>query len=81
MLAHGWNNDKAEAGRLYDALCANIERVLDAEVVPGIGARTPGVLRLYWPSKKFADADLIPGGVPPVPRRRTTTRWSACWRR
>ena len=62
VLAHGWNNDKADAKRLYDALCANVERVLAADVVPDLSGRRFGVLRVFWPSKKFADADLIPGG-------------------
>jgi thioesterase domain-containing protein len=58
-LAHGWNNDRAEAGELYD-------RFLGSLAAFGTPATGPGsrvvVMRIFWPSKKFADRDLIPGG-------------------
>ncbi len=62
VLSHGWNNDKADAAALYDALETSLARVLDIGVVAGLGGRTFGVVRIYWPSKRFTDADLIPGG-------------------
>jgi len=62
VLSHGWNNDKAEASGLYDTLCANLAKVVAANVVPDLAGREFGVLRIFWPSKRFADADLIPGG-------------------
>lgn len=62
VLSHGWNNDKAEAAALYDALAANLADVLDIGVVDGLDSRRFGIVRLYWPSKRFADDDLIPGG-------------------
>lgn len=60
VFAHGWNNDMADARNLYTHLENSIEAV--APSVPGIAGRQLGVVRVYWPSKKFADADLIPGG-------------------
>lgn len=62
VLAHGWNNDKAEADQLYDQLSDSLSRVLGLDIVPGLEGRNFGVVRLLWPSKKFADEDLIPGG-------------------
>lgn len=62
VLCHGWNNDKAEATALYDRLTGSLERVKGAKLIPGLDGRTIEALRVFWPSKKFADADLIPGG-------------------
>lgn len=62
VLAHGWNNDKADAKSLYDRFITSAEQVAAAGVVDGVQQRRVGVVRAYWPSKKFADSDLIPGG-------------------
>ena len=62
VISHGWNNDKAEAKGLYDAWVKSVEEVADSGIVPGAGTRNLGLMRVYWPSKKFADSDLIPGG-------------------
>lgn len=62
MISHGWNNDAKEANDLYTGFLQSVEDIAAEELVPGIGARKLGVARLFWPSKKFADADLIPGG-------------------
>ncbi|SDL41909.1 hypothetical protein [Paracoccus chinensis] len=62
VLSHGWNNDKAEATVLYDRLTRSLERVIEAGHVPELGDRRLRALRVFWPSKKFADAELIPGG-------------------
>ena len=59
VLSHGWNNDRAEATGLYDELLGSLETV---------GLPTSGrgsaivVMRVLWPSKKFALESLIPGG-------------------
>ena len=73
VLSHGWNNDKAEASQLYDELVRNIEKLLNLRDQPSVPetlsefterlcGRTFAAVRIYWPSKKFADDDLIPGG-------------------
>src|SRR5580693_3151483 len=62
VISHGWNNDAKEANDLYTGFLQSVEDIAAEELVPGIGARKLGVARLFWPSKKFADADLIPGG-------------------
>jgi hypothetical protein len=62
VISHGWNNDRAEASVLYDCFLKSVDEVAAAEVVEGADTRKLGVVRIYWPSKKFADSDLIPGG-------------------
>jgi hypothetical protein len=62
VIAHGWNNDKADAKSLYDQFMASAEQVAASGVVNGVQQRRVGVVRVYWPSKRFADSDLIPGG-------------------
>jgi len=69
IVSHGWNNDMADARSLYDELVGNIERLLDARKKSGsppalkaLAGRSYAVCQVFWPSKKFADADLIPGG-------------------
>jgi hypothetical protein len=62
VVSHGWNNDMAEARGLYRALFANVREALDAGRAPGLADRRIGVLGVLWPSKKFADDELIPGG-------------------
>ena len=59
LLAHGWNNDLADAKRLYDRLIASFNQLPDRSSGPGSKLV---VMRAYWPSKKFTDEELIPGG-------------------
>lgn len=59
VLSHGWNNDMAEAERLYRALLEGI----DVQARGRLDGRRVAVLGVFWPSKKFADRDLIPGGA------------------
>ena len=60
VLAHGWNNDLADARHLYDNFEKSMDTVLGAG--PAVAGRQLAILRVYWPSKKFTDSDLIPGG-------------------
>src|SRR5215472_8433132 len=72
VLSHGWNNDKADALALYDELLGNIDKLLDlrTQAVPAalkdfierLRGRNFAAVRVFWPSKRFTDADLIPGG-------------------
>lgn len=63
VLSHGWNNNKQEAARLYEDLQQSIARLLDSDKVPPeLKQRQFGVMRVYWPSKRFTEEDLIPGG-------------------
>lgn len=62
IISHGWNNNKVEATKLYDDFFANLSKVLSNDLVKGLEERKFGVIRIFWPSKKFADADLVPAG-------------------
>ena len=62
ILAHGWNNNKEEAAALFDELTGNIERLLRTSLMKTISDRKFGAVRVFWPSKRFDDADLIPAG-------------------
>jgi hypothetical protein len=59
VLSHGWNNDEAQAMTLYKHLLSSISKEVDVD----FNARTVAVVGVFWPSKKFAEADLIAGGA------------------
>src|SRR5688572_19027299 len=62
VIAHGWNNDMKEARSLYKGLFEQVRAQLDANHSATLGARTFAIAGVLWPSKKFADKDLIAGG-------------------
>ncbi len=68
MLSHGWNNDMAEARTLYATLLTSMAARI-AAAAPGsplqksLVQRRFAVMAVLWPSKKFADRDLIPTGA------------------
>jgi len=59
VFAHGWNNDVAEASDLYKALATS----LDKAGAHQLADRKLSILGIFWPSKKFATSDLVPGGA------------------
>lgn len=59
VLSHGWNNDESQALGLYQGLLKNIA----ARAGGRLDDRNVAALGVFWPSKKFADEDLIPGGA------------------
>jgi hypothetical protein len=62
VISHGWNNNIAEARGLYDDFFNSIDKIQNLNLVTGIDGRTFGRLRIFWPSKKFEDSEMIPGG-------------------
>lgn len=62
VLAHGWNNDMADASRLYERLLRAMRDLIDLGREPDLANRKLAVLGVFWPSKKFTDEELIPGG-------------------
>jgi hypothetical protein len=58
VLAHGWNNDMADARRLYERLLGSMRALLDRDS----RERDMVIAGVFWPSKKFADEELIPAG-------------------
>lgn len=63
VIAHGWNNDMDDARSLYRRFFERLRAELDAGRVPAAAGRSYAVLGVLWPSKKFADKDLIPSGA------------------
>jgi hypothetical protein len=63
VISHGWNNDIADARELYARFLATARQLLDAGSLPQAAARQVWVMGVLWPSKKFADKELIPGGA------------------
>ncbi len=72
VLSHGWNNDMRDAhDNLYAPLLASMRTLIDGGKHPLTGRKT-AVLAVYWPSKKFAEEDLIPGGAAAINDRQPT---------
>ena len=63
VLAHGWNNDMADARALYANYVGRMRELFNAGHGQGVEARSSAVLGVLWPSKKFADEALIPSGA------------------
>ncbi|MGO9975849.1 MAG: hypothetical protein ACLP01_24205 [Solirubrobacteraceae bacterium] len=63
VFAHGWNNDMDQARRLYEQLAQRFRAVLEAAPPPGLGQRRFAILGALWPSKRWAERELIPGGA------------------
>jgi hypothetical protein len=59
VMCHGWNNDKDEALELYQQFFGNLSPQLSRSPLFERHFIIAGVL---WPSKRFAEGDLIPGG-------------------
>jgi hypothetical protein len=65
VISHGWNNDTNEAKDLYDAFFKTLKAVLDTDK-HDLAERKFAIVGVFWPSKKFADSDLISGGAASV---------------
>jgi hypothetical protein len=63
VFSHGWNNDMEEARDLNRRFFARAHAFLGNAAALGVDQRRFAVLSVLWPSKKFADSDLIPGGA------------------
>lgn len=66
VISHGWNNDMEEARALYDNFFASMRAELNNNRPAGLGPREFAILGILWPSKKFADEDLIASGAASV---------------
>lgn len=65
VISHGWNNNMDEARDLYRRFFATLRTALDGGNY-GFVQRKFAVVGVFWPSKKFTDAELIPGGAASV---------------
>jgi len=61
VMSHGWNNDMDDAKDLYSRLSGQIASQIGASA--SLQGRTFAICGVLWPSKKFDDKDLIPGGA------------------
>jgi hypothetical protein len=61
VISHGWNNDNAEALDLYKRFFTSFRKQLNG--MSSFAQRQFAILGVIWPSKKFADKDLIPAGA------------------
>ncbi len=61
VISHGWNNDMSEARQLYTKFFTAIDSVQQGQ--SAAKDRKFAVAAILWPSKRFADADLIAGGA------------------
>jgi hypothetical protein len=66
VISHGWNNDMADARSLYREFFRVLREALDRGGIAGLDQRKYAVLAVLWPSKKFADKELIPSGAASV---------------
>jgi hypothetical protein len=59
VFAHGWNNDRRQARRLYQLFFAQVPGLLAQGGGQGLALRGPsarvGTLGVVWPSKRWAD--------------------------
>jgi len=72
VIVHGWNSDINDARALYERFFHQFSRTLESNGVPGVAAEC-AVLGVFWPSKKFGDPALTPGGVAGMTLRRAGT--------
>ncbi len=65
VLSHGWNDNIPDAEALYTLIGDHITAVLPNQTVAcaAVRARQVIVCGILWPSKKFDDNSLIPGGA------------------
>lgn len=63
VFVHGWNNNMDEAKLWYGEMLALARQELQSGTPGPLPERTLGALFVYWPSKRFTDPDLIPGGA------------------
>jgi hypothetical protein len=64
VLAHGWNNNIRQARDLYTSMAGQLRAAHDAQAnALGLAPGDVTLIGLLWPSKKFTESALIPGGA------------------
>lgn len=63
VISHGWNNDMDEARDLYRRFFAQVREELTNNRPPELAPREFAVFAILWPSKKFADEEVIASGA------------------
>jgi hypothetical protein len=62
LFAHGWNNDIKDARELYTAYYNEVGVLLQNAPPPGVAGRVFAGGVVLWPSKRFTNEELMPGG-------------------
>src|SRR4051812_26669152 len=73
LISHGWNNDLDDARQLYKNLVFTIAQ----ENASSASKHTFAVAAILWPSKKFAEKDLIAGGAAGISTPQQSTELAA----
>jgi hypothetical protein len=63
VISHGWNNDLQEAHDLYGAFFGTARQLISSGALTPEADRRFAILGVFWPSKRFAERELIPGGA------------------
>ena len=63
VMAHGWNSDIDDARGLYRNFFTQFSRTLGKYAAVGVTSGQCAVMGILWPSEKYVDASLIPGGA------------------
>jgi hypothetical protein len=63
VMAHGWNSDIEDARGLYRNFFTQFSRTLGKYAAAGVTSGQCAVMGILWPSEKYVDASLIPGGA------------------
>ena len=62
VISHGWNNDMGQARALYRRFFEVTRQMFDSSY-PELATRSFAVMGVLWPSKKFAERELIASGA------------------
>jgi len=63
VMSHGWNSNMSDARGLYESFFSQFRRTLDEHAAPGIAVGHCVIAGILWPSERFTDPALIPGGA------------------
>lgn len=63
VISHGWNNDMEQSRAMYERVFGQVRKALEDGMVAGLKDRRFALAGIFWPSMKFAEGDLIPGGA------------------
>lgn len=73
VIVHGWNSDMNDARALYQRFFHQFRRTLSACGETGASVEHCAVIGVLWPSRKYGDPALTPGGAAGMKLRRAGT--------
>ncbi|THF86819.1 hypothetical protein E7T09_12110 [Deinococcus sp. KSM4-11] len=63
VFSHGWNNNIPAAMDLYTRFLTNARPLLDGPLKAAFEGRRLGAVGIVWPSMRYTEPELIPGGA------------------